>query len=209
MLGDYVDLIPEEKREAFKAEIAKAVFVDSVDQAKELVKKNELLRRAFDSEVSIAVKNHDERFKAEALPGLVDEELRKRNPAKDPRDQKLEEFELKFKALEREKNREAQKARALQKNAELGLPSDIISFAIGENDADTDAGLEKLLGVLKPWQENAVKQAMEKLGSQPAPAGGSAGSPGAITRESLATPEGRKAMMEAAKGKPGPMMVQD
>lgn len=46
--------------------------------------------------------------------------------------------------------------------------------------------------------EKAVKAALEKVGSQPSPKGGQA-SVVEITRESLKTPEGRKAMLEQAK----------
>jgi hypothetical protein len=54
--------------------------------------------------------------------------------------------------------------------------------------------------------EQAVKAALEKIGSQPTPSGGS-GNQVEITRESLKTPEGRKAMMELAKKQGGSIPI--
>lgn len=56
--------------------------------------------------------------------------------------------------------------------------------------------------------ELAVKAALEKIGSQPTPSGGS-GNQVEITRESLKTPEGRKIMMEQAKRQGGSIPIRE
>lgn len=175
---EIIDLVPTEKKEAVKAELSGLVKIDSRETAEKLWKENTFLKSAVDAEISRAVNAHDERFKTEKLPSIVEDEVRKRNPPKDPKDVEIEKMRLKLEAMEKQTVTEKQKARALQRAQELGIPSQLATNFIGDTDEVTDTKLTELAGVLKPWQEAAITKVKQELfGNTGRPAGGPTSDP--------------------------------
>jgi hypothetical protein len=172
-INEIVGMLPEDKRETVKAELSAYVKLGSKDDAAALAANHPHIKSVVDSLISKAVQSHDERFQSEKLPGLVEAEILKRNPPKDPRDLKLVEMENKMRDMERAAIAKDQTARAVAKAAELGLPSDIAKRYIGNSDAETDAAIDMLAGALKPWRDTEVNRLVsERLGNNSAPRGG-------------------------------------
>lgn len=202
-LLDFLQALPEDKREAFKAEaaaieakLAKAVVIESKEDAQRLVESNELLKAVNQADRDRRYAEMVKKFEEEKLPALLEAERKKGQ--KQPWEIEIEKLKAENEAAKRESLLERQKSRALAKASEMGIPASLIDRFVGLTDEETDAGLKALADTVLPYRDNAVKAALEKVGSQPAPKGGQA-SVVEITRESLKTPEGRKAMLEQAK----------
>ena len=69
---------------------------------------------------------------------------------------------------------------------------------IGKGAESIKAFFEKMKAAHEADKEAAIKEALAQAGAQPKPKGGS-DTMTEITRESLKTPEGRRAMLEKAK----------
>lgn len=202
-LLDFLQALPEDKREAFKAEAAaiesklsKAVVIETKEDAQKLVESNELLKAINQADRDRRYAEMLKKFEEEKLPALLEAERKKGQ--KQPWEIEIEKLKAENEAAKRESLLERQKSRALAKASEMGIPASLIDRFVGLTDEETDAGLKALADTVLPYRDNAVKAALEKVGSQPAPKGGQA-SVVEITRESLKTPEGRKAMLEQAK----------
>jgi hypothetical protein len=206
-LQDFIDLIPEDKRDAFKVLAEKAVIINSREDVVNLRKTNP----AFEAEFVNELRTKNEAFQAEfttaKLPKLLDDEYRKRNPSKDPKDQQIEELQAKFADMERQAIIKDRKALAMQRLTEHGLSADLADFAIDLDEAGFNTKLEKITGITKSMIDAKVKEALTgAVGSQKGPSQGGPQTT-AFSREALATPEGRKAYMEAkAKGLPAGIM---
>lgn len=165
--------IPEADRESVKAELSSYVKVGSREDAEKLAREHPHFKATVDSFISKAVDAHDQRFQAEKVPALVEAELAKRNPAKDPRDVKLAEMEKRLADMQSETIREKQTALAIAKAAEKGIPVDLAKKYIGNTDDETVANIEALAGPLTAWRDEYAKKAMvERLGNNGAPKGG-------------------------------------
>jgi len=126
-------------------------LVESVTQitperAAELVKDKEI-RRHIDAEISRAVERHDERFREEKLPKLVDEERAKiraeLNPEETPQDKAVRELTEKLNRMEQEKATIERREQLRKKAQELGVteigltPDDVEPFvSLGDNAGD-------------------------------------------------------------------------
>lgn len=204
MLTKYIDLLPEDQREAFKADIAKAVFVNTKEDAERFVESNPLLKAINQSDRDRRLAEAEKKWREETLPKLLEAE--KEKGKKSPLELQVEQLLKENEAAKREALIERQKNRAIAKANEIGLPIGLIDKYVGTTDDETDEGLRILSETLLPWREGAVKKELEKYGSQKTPVGGATG--GVITRDSLQTPEGRKAMLEAAKSG-APLQIQE
>lgn len=202
-LSDYIEALPEDKREAYKTEataieakLAKAVVIESKEDAQKLVESNELLKAINQADRDRRYAEMVKKFETEKLPELLEAERKKGQ--KQPWEIEIEALKAESKKAREDALLEKQKNRALAKANELGIPSALVDKFIGLTDEETDAGLKALAETVIPYRDSAVKTALEKIGSQPSPKGGQESVVG-ITRESLKTPEGRKAMLEQAK----------
>ena len=204
MLTKYIDLLPEEEREAFKADIAKAVFVNTKEDAERFVESNPLLKAINQGDRDRRLADAEKKWREETLPKLLEAE--KEKSKKSPLELQVEQLLKENEAAKREALIERQKNRAIAKANEIGVPIGLIDKYVGTTDEETDEGLRILSETLLPWRESAVKKELEKYGSQKTPVGGATG--GVITRDSLQTPEGRKAMLEAAKSG-APLQIQE
>lgn len=181
-IDEIVAKIPEADREPIKAELGAYVKVGSREDAERLAREHPHFKATVDSFISKAVQSHDERFQAEKVPALVEAELAKRNPPKDPRDAKLAEMEKRLADMQMETVREKQTALAVAKAAEKGIPVELAKKYIGNSDDETIANIESLAGPLTAWRDEYAKKAMvERLGNNGAPKGGNA-SPDALAQ---------------------------
>jgi hypothetical protein len=83
-------------------------------------------------------------------------------------------------------------------DAAIGLYRSSNPEEIGKGAESINAFFEKMKAAHEADKEAAIKEALAQAGAQPKPKGGS-DTMTEITRESLKTPEGRRAMLEKAK----------
>jgi len=172
-LQDFVDLIPEDKREAFNGLASKAVIINSREDVVNLRKVNP----AFEAEFVNELRTKNEAFQAEftttKLPKIVDDEYRKRNPSKDQKDQQYEELQAQFAEMKREGIIKDRRAFAMQKLTEQELSAELADFAIDIDEAGFNTKLDKLTGITKGLIDAAVKKALTgAVGQQKSPPSG-------------------------------------
>lgn len=169
MFDDFLKYIPEEKREAFKGLAQKAIVITSREDAQKHLTENSFLKSEKDAIISRTTESYAQRFKEEKLPGLLDEEYKKKHPPTDPKDQRIAEMEKKFADMERQAILERRKAEATAKLSELGLPTNLAKFAIAEDDDIFANNINELSG-LKTWGEELKKSALSgAVGTQRTP----------------------------------------
>lgn len=113
----------------------------TVDEAKVLIAKTDLLTSATDSLVSIAVKSHDDKFTAEKLPGLLKaegEKIRKEiNPKETDEQKKIREQGEEIQKLKADGSRSTLKTSLQNQAKELGYGGDVDLF-LGHGDKAGD-----------------------------------------------------------------------
>lgn len=85
-----------------------------------------------------------ETWKTNNLEKLIDEEVKKRNPAKTPEQIELEKLRKEIEDERKARNREALVNKALKVADEKKLPKGIIDFFIADNEENTLSNLTKL-----------------------------------------------------------------
>ena len=173
MFDQFIDLIPEEKRDEFKAIASKAVNLDEIlsseEKVRELTSKDQI-RKMMQSETDRRVADQEKKFIAEKLPKILDEERAK--GAKKDWEIKIEELEKRSAQQARENAIEKQRTRAITIATEKGIPLAVIARYIGETEEETDSALNPVIDVLTKWKESAVTDALKKIGAQPKPTAG-------------------------------------
>lgn len=117
-----------------------------------------------------------ETWKANNLETLLDAEVKKRFPEKDPKEIEVEKLKSEITTMKTEKQREALQNKAMRLAGEKGLPLELVSFFVGENEEVT----QQNLGKLEETFASAVQKSLEarlKTDSYTPPATG-AGSTG-------------------------------
>ena len=177
MLIKFLDMIPEENREEFKEVSAKAVFLNTKEDVQKLIDSNDLLKGILQAERDKRYAEMERKFNDEKLPGIIEKRLaeEKKKGEKQPWEIEIEKLRAETDAAKREAIYEKQKARALTKNAEYGLPTEILDKYVGNNDAETDANIALLADALGQWREDAIQNELKKVGIQPTPQGGTSG----------------------------------
>ena len=146
----------EDFAKSSKFDVAKA----TVDDYKNMLASNEVIKAyyqsSFDSAVGSAVTKHDEKFKKEKLPSIIEEAVKaKSNEGKTPEQIKLQELEKKLADMESEK----QKAELLNTNTaklkEKGLDIGLAKYIQDDKDVDFFSNL---------INDGVTKGVKEKLG---------------------------------------------
>lgn len=175
-LQEFVDLIPEDKRESFKSELSSVVSIKSREDASKLLTENPFLKSERDATISRTTAEYEKRFKEEKLAAIVDEEVRKRNPAKDEKDLRLEKLEAMLADQTKQVLLKDQKAKAISALVADGLPVELADYVVKESDDLTMAELKKIADPIKALlaaQEKKIRG--EMVGNQKPPkSGGSA-----------------------------------
>jgi hypothetical protein len=179
-------LVPAEKLEsvkAFFAEYLKGAMVrpKNREEAAKLIEGDSFLKAENDAGISRAVDSHDKKFKADTLPTMIEEELKKRNPAKDPREIEIEKMNAKLADMEKNNTLKEQKFRALAKIREANLPDNFVDRFIGMTDEETDKSLDGYIKTLTTYKEKIEGEVKKSLIGQSIPGSGKPPS----TRESM------------------------
>lgn len=133
----------------------------SIDNFKKLVATNKEYKAFLDSEKDKHYSKALETWKANNLEKIINEEIRKRNPARDEKDIALEELQRKIEAMEEEKQYEKLKNIALKKATEKKLPTEIVDYFIGKDEEVTLNNLNKLEDVFNKQLETVVQERLK------------------------------------------------
>lgn len=174
-LIDFLEALPEDKREAYKAEVAKYVTVQNEADAEKFAESNEFLRKANQKYRDPKIQEFKDKFLKEDVPKLLEEERKK--GAKKDWEIEIENLKKENETAKRESALEKQKSRAMAKASELGLPVALVEKYVGLTDEETDAGLKFLADTVIPYRDGAVKAELAKIGKQGAPNGGRSPAP--------------------------------
>lgn len=131
--------------------------IDSNEKAAAFIQGNKFFKGALDSEISLKIANHDEKFVKEKLPGLVDAKIKELNPPTDPRDIKLAEFEKKLADRDRKELEAKQREIALKLAASEGIPVEGIERFIADNDEATMAQVKAHAKSIKDFRDAALE----------------------------------------------------
>ncbi|XYP77661.1 DUF4355 domain-containing protein [Bacillus subtilis subsp. subtilis] len=116
------------------------------------------------------------------MPKKLEEEIAKRLPPETEEQRQLRELQDKFQSLEQEKVRETLRNKALSVATEKGLPTNLVDFFIGQDEAATEQNLGVLSEAFKTFQQNIVNEQFKQGGSTPPPSGGT---PTPLTHEAI------------------------
>jgi hypothetical protein len=136
--------------------------IDSKDKALELLYNNRLLKAAFDSEISKKIENHDNRFKEEKLPSLLDEAReslrRELNPKETEEQKEIREMREQLKELKAKEQRANLERTLISKAKELNYdPERAAKLAILGDDA------EKFMQDEAAFHQKALESQKEQL----------------------------------------------
>lgn len=106
-----------------------------------------------------------ETWKEKNLDELIEEEVKKRNPEETPEQKRIRELEEKIQKAEKESQRERLMNKAVSHASEKGLPTDIVSFFIGEDEDSTMTNLATLEEKYQAAVEKAVNQKFKENGT--------------------------------------------
>jgi len=163
---DFLNDLPEDKRDAFKLEASKVVLIDSREAAAKMLRDHPLMKSAYDAEISHVAANIERKFTEEKLPKLLEEERKKGQ--KQPWELEIDKLKADLEADQKALALEKQRNRAMQKAQELDIPPALVDRFIGMTDEETDANLATLQGAFKPFVEDREKKIRaELLGNNP------------------------------------------
>ncbi|MHC1683426.1 MAG: DUF4355 domain-containing protein [Clostridiaceae bacterium] len=144
----------------------------TLDAFKEKLTKDDSFKSFLDSEKDKHYLKAFETWKTNNLQKLLDDEIKKRYPDKDPKDTELENLRIEIENMKKEKIKEALTNKALKIATEKKLPLELIDFIVGENEEVTNKNLDLLVGIFQKHNE-AIKTGLLKDNSYTPPTGDS------------------------------------
>jgi hypothetical protein len=192
----YAEKLPPELQEAYKAEIAKAVIIGNREDASKLITGNAFLNAEFQSLLGKKAAETHAKFEAEK-PGLVEEEIKKRS-TKDPATIEIEKLRAEIAEERRNGILKERKSQAIAELSKHGLDPALADFVVTDDEERFRGNIETLTGKVISWRDESVKKVKSEVFGKTTPQGGNIQTT-TFTRETMKTPEGRKAYSEAIK----------
>lgn len=150
--------------------------VKTISDAEVLMRENALLTSAFDSRVLKAVKNHDERFMADKLPGILKDEREKirleLNPKETEDQKRLRELGDELAEQKRLRASDALKADLRRKASELKIPEDMADSFVVYGDNAVERLVFMADHIAKSVDEGIASGIKEKFKGREAPGAG-------------------------------------
>lgn len=125
-----------------------------------------LLQPKLDAYATKSIATHDEKFKANELPKLISEAVAKANPQETPEQKKIRELEERINQSDSAKAKSELTTKALKIMQDKKLPTNLVEYFIGKDEATTIANLSALEQVFNTCIENLVAERLGK-GYQP------------------------------------------
>lgn len=155
---DYIE--QNKETDDVKNYIGGFITPDRVNSFFETEDGKKLLQPKLDSYATKAITSHDEKFKVNELPKLINEEMKKRFPDADPKDTELADMKAEIEKMKQETLHKDLTNKALQMAQERKLPSNLINYFVGNDEETTKTNLEALE---KEFNANVQAQVEERL----------------------------------------------
>lgn len=117
-----------------------------------------------------------EAWKTNNLADLIDAEVKKRFPEKDPKDIEVERLKTEIATMQAEKLREALTSKAMKAAGDKGLPLDLVGYFIGADEDATNANLKTLEDAWGAAVQKGLEARLKGDGYVPPKDGGNAAS---------------------------------
>lgn len=135
----------------------------TTDQYKTLLETNEVVKAyyqsQFDTAISTAVTDHDEKFMKEKFPKLLEDEIKKRDDKnKTPEQIQLEKMQAELENMKKENAKEKSINKYSKILADKKLPAELIDFVIGEDDTATEKNIETFNTLIGKITEDSLKK---------------------------------------------------
>ncbi|AGK98110.1 DUF4355 domain-containing protein [Clostridium pasteurianum] len=127
------------------------------------------LQSYADSKVTNGVQTAIDNFKKDKLPGLIDEEYKKKYPEADPKDKTLADLQAKIAKIEADSLRKDLTNKALKTLTEKKLPSELADFVVGNDEDATSKNLETLTNLFNKYGETVKTEFAKTSGSYKPP----------------------------------------
>ena len=114
----------------------------------------------MDSEKDKHLTKGIETFKTNNLTALIDAEVKKKFPTKDPNELAMENMKAEMEKMKAESSRKDLKTNALKMLSDKKLPTDLVDYFIGADEASTTDNLTKFETILNA---SVTAQVAEKL----------------------------------------------
>ena len=105
-----------------------------------------------------------ETWKKNHLDSLIDEEVSKRHPAETEDQKRIRKLEQKLQEAEAKERQVRLKSYAADIGAQKGLPTELISFFVGEDETATEANIDLLHRIAGDWVDTTVKARFRDTG---------------------------------------------
>jgi len=179
-IKDVIAKLPEADRGEAEKAIQEAIVaanpvagIDSNEKAAAFIQGNKFFKGALDSEISVKIASHDEKFVKDKLPGLVDAKIKELNPPKDPRDIEIADIKKQLAERDRKELEAKQREIALKIAIAEGIPGEHVERFIADNDEATTAQVKAYAAQVKAFADAKVEAALkDKLGNNGQPRGG-------------------------------------
>lgn len=102
-----------------------------------------------------------ETWKTNNLEKLIDAEIKKRFPEKDPKDIELEKIKAELAKIQTEKQRETLTNKAIKIANEKKIPLDLVDYFISDNEEKTVSNLAKLEEVFNSHAQKIVEERLK------------------------------------------------
>ena len=134
----------------------------TTDDYKKILQENPVIKAyqqsSFDSAVGSAVTKHDEKFKKEKLPGLIEEEIKKReNKNKTPEQLEAEKALAEAKKLREEVAHEKMINKYSKVLADKKLPAELVDYVVGKDEETSNKNVEFFNGLIGKLTEQNLK----------------------------------------------------
>ncbi len=128
-------------------------------------------KRALQPRIDRAVTQAIETYRQKTLPAIVEEEVKKRNPEETPEQKRLRELEDRLNNAENERTKANLLNMAITEATQKGLPIDLASYFVGQDEASTRDNLTRLENAYKAAVTKAVEDKFKQDGRRPSEGG--------------------------------------
>lgn len=153
----------------------------SVEGIQQFLQDNKEAKSWFDSTVDKRSAKSLETWKTNHLEQLIEGEVKKRFPEKDPKDIELEKLKSEVEKMQQEKHREILTNKAMKEASDKKLPLPLVDFFIGADEEATKGNLDILETVFQSSVQAVVEQRLKGEGYNPP----QEGTKGTLTLEAL------------------------
>jgi len=98
-----------------------------------------------------------ETWKSNHMDSIIEEEVAKRNPGETPEQKRIRALEIKLEEAEKKERKMRLETHAQNLASQNGLPTDLVSFFVGQDEVSTEGNVEKFGQVLNDYVQAQVK----------------------------------------------------